>query len=287
MSDLYVLAYDLHFPQHHEPSVNALLEFLKVNRPKIKGFLWGGDQLDLGCVSHHNKSKSRLRTRGGLKSDLDGFDALLTRIEKLLPRDAEKIFLTGNHEVWISEDLLDEMPELEGMISIESYLRLKERGWKVVPQGGFHKVGHLYCIHGDSVGGGQNAAKKAAEVYSGCSVVLGHHHTLQQWTKASPAHSEDRWIATVLPTLGTTAPAYGRGRANTHLNGFGLVELRRDKSFNLYPIVITKGEFSFSGRDYGSSKTSKQRGTRKKDSPQSRGPSAVSKGVSAKAKPKA
>lgn len=137
------------------------------------------------------------------------------------------------------------------MLDLCEYLDLEERGWLVIPQGGFTKLGHLVVIHGDTVGGGVYSARKAAEVYAGSSVVLGHLHTLQVHTRSSPVAQTDRWTATVLPCLSTTAPTYGRGKANTWLQGFGIVYIRPGGQFNLYPTVIVNGEAVIGGQLYG------------------------------------
>jgi hypothetical protein len=247
-SKTWVLAYDIHVPHHHKPSIGALLDFIRQN--KVDGFVFGGDQLDLGCVSHHTQGKPVFRPRGSLKKNLDQFDReVLTPIEQAIGPKAEKIWLTGNHERFIA-DLLEEQPELEGMLSIEAYLRLKERGWIAKRLGARHRIGKLNVIHGDSVGSSVTVARKAVETWTS-NVVMGHVHTYQAFTKISPVHKDQRWTATTLPCLCNRSPSYGRGRANGWLNGFGIVELLPGGNFNLFPIVISRGQFAFGGRLYG------------------------------------
>jgi hypothetical protein len=68
-----------------------------------------------------------------------------------------------------------------------------------------------FMCHGDKqVGGGQNPAKMAVDS-SAQSVRRGHSHTLQHYTKASPAHESKRWTGTVPPGLSDINPNYGRG----------------------------------------------------------------------------
>lgn len=246
----FLLAYDFHYPFYCRHTWVAVLDFLKQN--KVDGFVWGGDQLDLSEISHHTKGKSIHRPRGAMARNLRGFDKYgLSKVEALLSPEAARIWITGNHERFL-QDLLDEQPELEGMLSIEGHLRLKERGWKVIPLGGHYELGHLTAIHGETVGGGMNPAKKAVEIWC-ASVVMGHHHTSQAYTKASPVHKKKKWTATVLPCLSTVAPTYGRGRANTWLNGVGIAEVRSSRDFNLYTAIITDGQFSYGGKVYGKS----------------------------------
>jgi hypothetical protein len=120
------------------------------------------------------------KRRGELKSDLDGFDKqILQPLEALLPRGCEKVFLTGNHERMLDQDLTESMPELDGMLDFKQYLRLEDRGFKVIPLGGEYRIGDLLAIHGEVVGsGGGNATKKAVEIYCQ-NVLMGHGHQLQ------------------------------------------------------------------------------------------------------------
>jgi hypothetical protein len=168
--DLWVCLYDIHFPQYDKKTFRAVLSFLRKN--EVHGLLLGGDALDLGCVSHWNKDLPGTKPKGELKSDLDGFDKeILQPIEALLPRGCKKVFLTGNHERFLELDISESMPELDGMLDYKLYLRLAERGFKVVPWGGDYQIGELLCIHGEVVGsGGGNADKKAVEIY--CQIFL-------------------------------------------------------------------------------------------------------------------
>ena len=250
-ASLWVLAYDLHFPEHDPWAWGCVLDF--VQRNKVDGFLFGGDQLDLSCISHHTTGKPLFRPRGALKSNLDGFARdVLDPIDDALGRKAERRFIIGNHESWLVDQLAETNPELDGMLDLATHLDLDGRGYEVIPQGGHTRIGKLVAIHGDTVGGGIHSAKKAAEIYAGSSVVLGHHHTLQTFTRSSPVAQTDRWTATVLPCLSTLSPQYGRNRANTWLQGFGVVSVRPDGRFNLHPVVITDGQCSMpDGTVYG------------------------------------
>ncbi len=106
-------------------------------------------------------------------------------------------------------------------------------------------------MHGDTIGGGQASAKKAVETWCQ-NVVMGHFHTLQTFTKASPAQDSKRFTGTCLPCMCDLNPGYGRGRANKWVNGFGICSVRPSGDFNLFPIVISDGQFSMpDGQVYG------------------------------------
>jgi hypothetical protein len=93
----------------------------------------------------------------------------------------------------------------------------------VIALGGEHRIGHAHVIHGETISSGMNSAKKFVETFC-ATVIAGHNHTAQSY-KSSPIQSKKRWVGYSIPTLGTTAPAYARGRANPHLNGFALVRV--------------------------------------------------------------
>jgi hypothetical protein len=75
----YVLLYDLHYPEHDKVAWACILDC--VRRNQIDGVIFGGDQLDLSCISHHKATKPLYRPKGALKSNLDG----ITRAGALLP----------------------------------------------------------------------------------------------------------------------------------------------------------------------------------------------------------
>jgi hypothetical protein len=246
---LWCALYDVHFPQYDKKTFRAILSFIRQNH--VDGLLLGGDALDLSCVSHWNANLPGNKRKGELKSDLDGFDKEILRpIEALLPRGCEKVFLTGNHERFLEQDLTESMPELDGMLDFKKYLRLADRGFKLIPLGGEYRIGDLLCIHGEVVGsGGGNAAKKAVEIYCQ-NVLLGHGHQLQASSKCSPSRSKKKICAWMSPIVGSVSPRYLKHRANAWVNGMTLVYVRDNGTFNLYQVVITDGVFSFGPTTY-------------------------------------
>src|SRR5690349_17581555 len=117
-----VSAFDSHYPHVDKGTWGAVLDFVKRN--KVGLFVFGGDNLDCGSISHHTKSKPIFRPRGQMKRDLDGFrKAMLEPVERLLPKDCVKVWLTGNHEDWAAQ-MIEEQPELEGLLDFPAYLNL-------------------------------------------------------------------------------------------------------------------------------------------------------------------
>src|ERR1035441_2680281 len=123
----YVLAYDIHYPEFDRGAWNCLLDYTRRN--KVDGFIFGGDQLDLSCISHHNATKPLYRPKGALKSNLDGFKReVLDPIDEAIGPKADKRFLMGNHEAWLTEQLAETNPELDGMLDLAEYLDLESSG---------------------------------------------------------------------------------------------------------------------------------------------------------------
>jgi UDP-2,3-diacylglucosamine pyrophosphatase LpxH len=249
-TNLCVVLPDIHYPYQEESAMKAVYQFLDSNRKKIKKLVLLGDNMDCNNISRHTEGKPRLRTRGGIKKDFDDFDKVILReLEKNIEPLTSKIIFEGNHEAWI-EQWLDKNPEFEGMVEFDKVLNLKNRGWDVVPQGGFRQVGKAYLIHGDEVGGGIYAAKKLVESFC-ATVVMGHVHTASMHTKVSQVKAKDKWIGYTLPTLGTLSPKYAKGRPNAFVHGFGIIEVWPNGFVNVYIPIILEGRFSFAGELYG------------------------------------
>lgn len=60
----------------------------------------------------------------------------------------------------VTEQLAETNPELDAMLDLSSLLNLDGRGYEVIPQGGFTKLGQLVVIHGDTVGGGRGLRRE-------------------------------------------------------------------------------------------------------------------------------
>lgn len=249
----WIAAYDVHYPVYHKPTWNAILEFIKRN--PVAGFIFGGDQLDNQDISHHTKGKPGLRERAGFKRAEVGFERdILTPIEKALPKGAKKVWIIGNHDDW-EQQVVEEHPELEGVLDRPRTLRLEERNWTVIPLGHAYKLGKLNVIHGEILTGVGNQAgtypsRKAVELFAG-SVLAGHTHAPQSFTKVAPVEKVQKWQGHIAPIVGNCNPQYLRNRPTAWLNGFVVIETRPNGDFNLFPIVVADGKFSYGGKVYG------------------------------------
>lgn len=249
-TDIWVVLSDLHHPEHSKAAFKAVIAFIKANKTRIKGVVLLGDNMDCVNISRHTKGKPRLRTRGGLAKDFARFNKeILLEIEAAIVPGTKLVFFLGNHEDWL-EQWLDENPEFEGIVSFDKSLGLSKRGWDVVDQGDHRQVGKAYLLHGDAIGSGAYTAKKLVESYC-ATAIMGHVHTASMYTKVSQIKSKDKWIGYTLPTLGTVAPKYAKGRPNAFVHGFGIIEKWQNDFINVYIPIIIEGKFSFAGTMYG------------------------------------
>ena len=244
----WIILADIHSPYEHRPSWLAVQDFLTKNH--VDGVVLLGDNMDCENISRHTKGLPGKRVAGGWQKELDHFDLnILKPLENRLKRGCKKIFFMGNHEDWL-DDLLDEQPELKGALSIEKSLDLHNRGWKVIPIGKHYNIGKAFLVHGDQVGSGMHVSKKLVDAFCATSI-MGHVHTAQMHVKTSQVKSRDKWAGYVIPTLGTVAPKYAKGRPNAHINGFGIVEEWPNGNINVYIVIISDGRFSYGGKIYG------------------------------------
>lgn len=244
-----VSLFDIHHPKTDKGVLFAALDYLR--RERVDIFILGGDNLDCGPISRHTKNKPLFRPRGQMKKDLDTFNSKILRpIEKLLPKGATKIWLTGNHEDWANQ-MIEEQPELEGLLDFPAYLHLAERGWKVFPQGGIYKYGHLNYMHGDVLPGtGVRACQKALDIYVS-SIVFGHGHTAASATKTLP-HGK-RWRYQAWSQGAATQldkHEYIKKAPTGWINQLGITEFY-GPFFNHFPATVLNGRFAYGGKLYG------------------------------------
>lgn len=242
-----VLLPDIHHPHYEERVIEAVNEFIFDYGPDE--IVYMGDQLSLDCISGWNKRKPMLKEGQRLIQDYDNFNKdILQTHENLTGPDIKRTFMIGNHEQrieWYSEM----NPELAGFIDVIRHLQLQERGYKIIPFNGIHKVGKLSVIHGYYWN--KYHAFKTLEVFEG-NVVYSHVHNPQMCAKVSPVDRKGYHTATSLPCLCSIKPDYKSNLPNYWINGFGIVEhLPATGYFNLYTIIIIEGSFMWNGRYYG------------------------------------
>jgi hypothetical protein len=247
-SKVIVFAPDLHYPKHDVATWKALLDF--IGRNKVDGFIFGGDQMDNEEISRFTIGKGLYKPTGSFKRNEEQFDVhILTPLEKLL-KGAKKYWIVGNHDLR-EASLNESQPELKGCFDRTVNLRLKQRGWKIIENGKCLRVGKLAVIHGDQLtSAGGFPARRALDTYMR-SVLCGHFHYAQSFSKVCPVEQSQKYMGWASPCLCRTNPEYMKNRPSNWVNGFTVIEVQPGGNFNLYPVIVSNGKFSFGGKVYG------------------------------------
>lgn len=252
----FIFATDVHFGYerknghkkalHDTKALNCMLAFAKDFAPDV--FIYGGDILDCGVVSHHNHGKPGATEGLKLIADAkEGRSAFIDPVESIMRgKGKEMVYIVGNHEDWLT-DLTDHIPALEGLVDLSTLLKLDK--WKVVPQGEAYKLGKLTFIHGDQIKGGEHCAKSAVISYER-SIRFGHHHTYQTFTKNSALDAKQAKTGTAVPCLCTRDPKYGEGAPNRWLQGFLYGYILDGGNFSDNVVVINDGVAVVGGKVY-------------------------------------
>jgi hypothetical protein len=231
-------------PLHDPKAHSILLQVAQDWNPSI--VICGGDGLDCGAASHWNRGKPRLTEGLRLEKDAEDFK---NRVLAPLQAGAKSLhFILGNHEDWV-EQFVDENPAVEGLVSVDEMLALSENDWTVHPQGSVLSLGKLHFMHGDTVRSSTYPARWAVDTY-GRSIVFGHFHTPQSYTKVSALDTNDVHTGRSIGCLCRKDPGYGRGAPNRWAQGFLLFELADDGCFQLHEVNITAGKAIWQGTRY-------------------------------------
>lgn len=237
-----IILADLQYPFHNIELLNNVEKYMASQ--KWDYLLYLGDILDMDALSHHAFEEGNMRALEGkrLIEDYNNVSQILERHRKIVGHKCEIIFFIGNHEEWAAK-FLDKYPQLIGLLEPENNLPFKELNIKVIKPRHYHKINKIYFVHGDFQQGyiSRHHAMKMVETFNR-NVVYGHHHSLQAFTKISPAGIDETHTAYCIPCLGDTSPEWAKDRPNAWLNGFGIFYTTQD-TFTIVPIVSAKGNF--------------------------------------------
>jgi len=238
---------DAHIPHHNKNICKALLKLM--NDVKFDKFIIVGDFMDLGCISHWNKNRHKTLEMKRLKSDYIIGNSLLDEFDKRLPKNCDKHFLEGNHELWATQ-LLEEMPALEGLIEPEHMLKLKERQYKFHKYNELVKFGRLYVTHGIYVGK-YPIVKHLNELK--VNILFAHTHTLGMKLSSSPAR-EIAFAGYNIGAICDLAPDYMKSKPNAWTHGFAVGYFYENGYFDIQIIRIVDEKFVFNNQVYNGKK---------------------------------
>lgn len=235
-----IAAFDIHYPLQDKASINILIKAIEMIRPDH--FVFGGDQLNLDCISHHNKGKVKLLENRRIGKDYKGFqEDILDRVNVALPRNCKKYFMIGNHEYWVDR-LIEENTQYEGLIEIEKNLDLSK--YEIIPFNNILRIGEMSFIHGIYVN--KYHAEKHLRIYQKM-LFYGHLHTNQVYTSIAPTTSLPKQAVGVGCLCNRNAE-YMRNRPNDWLHQFLIWYMFDDGTFVYQTPIIINGKTVINGK---------------------------------------
>ncbi len=221
-------------PYHDE---RALAVFEKYMAAHVwHGYLNIGDFLDFDFISSFNKGKPGKTEGKRFRDDYAIANAILDRHQQLIWENnpyAKFVMLEGNHEERILR-YIAEHPELEGMVDVQSGLRLAQRGFEWVPawsKGEVYRLGKANFVHGKYTN--QYHPAKMATKYGG-SVFYGHTHDIMSHSVASLLSHKGMHVGQSLGCLCLIAQEYMKGAPCNWEHGFGVFYIREDGNYSYY-----------------------------------------------------
>jgi len=229
----YFVVSDLHAQFIHLPTLNILHRHRKIILNDNVGLIINGDLFDLSFMMSKNPQYKKWIKRS------DGFDEffipqweeechMVNTILDSLQRSFKKIiFINGNHDSLRINEFVKDIPlEYRPHFSYRCKLRLQERGIAVVEYGDWLDVGEVSIIHG--MYHNVNCHKTHHED-AGKSVIFGHIHKGKMMPFKQRGKTHHVWS---LPCMSTLSPDYTRKRTNDWDNGYGLLHVAFDGTFN-------------------------------------------------------
>jgi hypothetical protein len=234
-------------PIHDRKAHEVMLKVASDFKPDV--IINGGDGLDLGAISHHNAGKNHTVEGFRLLKDAEAY-----RKEVLVPLEmmgaTAYYYLLANHCAWLG-DIIEKFPALEGLLTIDDLLKLSDNGWDVIPQGAPLTLGgRLFYLHGDTIKGGQHFSKWAVEAYQR-SVIFGHFHSSQRFTKHNALDATDLHRGFAIGCLCRRDPKYGKGAPNKWNQSIALIEEdAKTGQFQVHEVDIHSGKAIWMGKRY-------------------------------------
>ncbi len=236
IADTHLSAND---PVHH--SYQLVKNFAKDFKPDFVVDL--GDTLHLDYFASFNADDIKLLAENSWEEDVD-----LINKELDFWQDNCQTFhwVQGNHDER-TERVAKKAPFFADSLDYYKRFHLKARGikfYRLVDRP--LKIGKLCFIHGWYWN--KYCTSKTLDEYAG-NIIFGHIHRMQTYSRVLMAKNEEiqAWS---LSCLSDKEPDYRKGQPTGWTNGFAVVYMRDNGTFNLYPINIIKGGFIFEGKEY-------------------------------------
>lgn len=160
---------DTHVPFHHKQNFKTMIAAAKKFKPDIIVIL--GDFADAYAVSSHTKSPSKTVR---FNEEVYQVNCALDLVDSIGARRKE--YIMGNHENRLERYVADRAPEMDGLVSWNEMLHLRDRKWNVTEYGQEVEIGEVYFTH-DCGHAGKYAHYQSYDAVQH-NVVIGHTHRM-------------------------------------------------------------------------------------------------------------
>lgn len=235
---------DTHVENRDKAAVSAFIKFLSWYSPDL--FCIMGDFLDAEGISHWPSDK--LQPRDFMKEVKEG-RALLSEIQDSTKNCTSRFFITGNHEDWIRQAMVQKMPqffngldELGLTPDLQKLLELDRFEYNLIPLNQILQIGKANFTHGLYTG--NSHAKKHLDTIKG-NIYYGHLHDMLETHQPSLNGYIE---AASLGCLCRLDAPFMKGKPTNWVHGFGVFEFFPDGTYSRYQVKIFDGKFSFNGK---------------------------------------
>ena len=239
-----VALFDTHVP--YQIPLGGVFKFIKDFKPDT--IVLGGDMHDWESVCHWVADQSRALDGGTITENYKELhDILLDPLQKVAP-NANKVYLTGNHEVWL-QMAASLCPNGRGYWELDRNIDFKKYNMRILPVNvPFQASKHLYLMHGMYVN--KYHAEHTVSTFQR-SVMYGHTHDVQEFTIVSPLDVKQSHKGKSCGCLCHRNPHYMKNKPNRWVNGFNYVYIdEKDGHFWENQVYIIDNEFIADGHFY-------------------------------------
>jgi hypothetical protein len=241
----YLLLGCVHVPGHNHAMLEGILKLIPEIKPQ--GLILMGDFLDLNSLSGHDRG--RFTAIKGLTLDQEYKDGnmVLDRLLAELPKEADKVYLYGNHEDRWNRYMSDIQNAKTPLPSPTEALLLKERGFNVFERWSSDYItlgSHLEVLHGQYYN--THCAKQHIDKFRG-SVAFVHTHRIQMYVEGKTAGFNIGWGGDVNHPFFNYAE---RGTKGQWQNGFALVQIDKQGDYFVQQIFVHNNKFYYNGKQY-------------------------------------
>ena len=238
---------DKHFPIHDKKAIKIVCKAIEIVKPDI--YIDLGDTGEWEHFSSHDWKGRSAKPMEDLipllNKDVKDVNKGMDMIDKSLNKAEckERHFVQGNHEVWLDKFVI-RYPYLE-QYKTENALKIKERGYEYHPYNRkkLLKIGKLNFTHGKYVP--KYHAFKHLDMY-GESIMYGHTHDLQRFTKTTAGGTISAWSLGCLKDIEADED-WLSGRLTNWNHAFAIIDFYKNGDYKVEVVEIINGKTSLWG----------------------------------------